>query len=116
MSRLTQTITIPSGSSLSDEIDCNSRVIVGFIAPAAWTTAALTIEASTDDVTWVTTLLDATLAAVGSFASITASAGYAVDYTTLMPYRYLRLRSGTSASPVNQGAARAFTVITRPLA
>jgi hypothetical protein len=34
----------------------------------------------------------------------------------MLPWRYIRLLSGTVATPVNQGADRVFTIITRPLA
>ncbi len=108
--------TIPSGASVSNALDCNNRAITGFIAPAGWTTAALTIEASVNGTEWVTELFDSTSNPAGSFAAITASAGYAVDLASLVPWQYVRLRSGTSASPVNQGADRVFKVVQRLLA
>jgi len=114
--RTTITATIPSGASVSNTIDCNSRSVLGFVAPAAWTSAALNIEASVDGTSWVTVIYDSVGAAIGSWSSLTAGAGYSVDLNGLLPWQFIRLRSGTSTVPVNQGAARAFTIIQRPLA
>ena len=114
--RIIVSATIPNGASVSGAVDCNKRAIVGFVAPAAWTTAALTIEASVDGTNWITSIFDSTGTAAGSFSAITASAGYAVDLVSLVPWQSIRIRSGTSASPVNQGADRVFKVVQRLLA
>ena len=114
MDKLTvSTTTIPSGSSVSNTIDCNDRTITGFISPDAWTTAALTLEASADGQTWIASLFDSTSTAVGSYPSIAVSSGYAIDINAMLPWRFVRFRSGTSASPVAQAAARVFTIIAR---
>lgn len=110
---INSTVTIASGASTSGTIDCNDRTLTGFVTPAAWTTAALTIEASMDGTTWIGKLFDSTSTATGSYPTVTASSGYAVDINALLPWRYLRLRSGTSDTPVVQAAARSFTVIAR---
>jgi hypothetical protein len=114
--RIILTATIPNGASVTGTIDCNSRAILGFVAPAAWTAAALNAEVSVDGVTWSTAAYDSAGAAVGSWSSITAGAGYAFDLNGMIPWRYIRLRSGTSGVPVAQGADRVFSVIQRPLA
>ena len=110
-------ITIPAGASVSNSIDCNERSVIGFIAPDSWTTAALNIEASTNGITWITAgLLDSTNAAVGSWPSVTVNAGYSVDLSAMLPWQFVRFRSGTAASAVNQAVARTFLVVTQPLA
>lgn len=115
--RSTTTATITSGTSVSGTVDLTSTSLLGFIAPAAWTTAALNIEVSTDNSTWVTAgILDGFGSNVSRWSAVTAGAAYSIDVVNMLPYRYIRFRSGTSASPVNQGADRVFTVITRPLA
>lgn len=40
-------------------------------------------------------------------------AAYSVSVVNMLPYRYIRFRSGTAASPVNQGADRVFTAMAR---
>lgn len=110
-------ITIPSGASVSNAIDCNERSVIGFVAPAAWTTAALNIEASMDGINWMTAgLLDSTNAAAGSWPALTAGAGYSVDLSAMLPWQFVRFRSGTATAATNQAAARTFSVVTRPLA
>lgn len=111
------TATIENGTSISSPIECSNSTMFGFIMPAAWTTAALNLEASTDGTTWVTAgLFDSAGGAVSSWAAPTAAAGYTVDIVNMLPWKFVRFRSGTAASAVNQGAARVFTVITRPVA
>jgi hypothetical protein len=114
--RATASATIANGASVSGAIDLLNTALVGFIAPAAWTAAAMQIEVSPDNSAWATVVNDQYGSATGTYSAITAGAAYAVDAVGLLPYRYVRLRSGSAASPVNQGADRAFTLITRPLA
>lgn len=116
MSRIANGLTIANGTSVSGVLDLDKTSIVGFIAPAAWTTAALNIEVSVDNSAWETTVLDQYGAAVSSWSAVVAGAAYSVDVVSMMAWRYIRLRSGTSGSPVVQGADRVFTLITRPLA
>ena len=114
--RAIKTATIANAASVSDTVDLISTAIVGFVAPAAWTTAAITIEASIDGTNWIASLFDDTNSAISTWSTITAGAGYSVNAVAMLPYRMIRFRSGTSASPVAQGAARSIFVITRPLA
>jgi hypothetical protein len=106
--------TILSGTSVSETIECSDRTLLGFVAPAGWTAAALNLEASLDGLTWVTSgLFDAYGSAVNTWGSITPSAGYCTDINSTVMWKFLRLRSGTAAAPVVQGADRVFSVITR---
>ena len=112
-----RTATIPNGASVSNVIDINIEVPVGFIAPAAWTTAALNVEVSMDGNQWSTPgLFDSTGAAASSWSSLTAGAFYAFDPVQMLAWNHLRLRSGTYASQVNQGAERAFIIASRRIA
>lgn len=114
--RIGTSLTIASGASVSDALDMGAHSLLGVILPAAWTDAALTIEVSTDNATWIGLAYDDTGSQCNVIASPAVSSAYALSALGLMPYRYIRLRSGTTATPVNQGAGRVITVITRPLA
>ena len=115
--RVNTTLSIANGASVSNTLDCTYTSILGFVAPAAWTAAALNIEVSADNTNWVTTgLIDGYGAVVGAWVSVTAGAGYSVDAAPMLAWRYIRLRSGTAATPVAQGAQRDFVCVTRPLA
>jgi len=104
------TATILSGATTSETFDLIDTTFVGFVTPAAWTTATLNIEVSEDGVTW-SNAYDAYGSIAGSYASIVVSAHYTVDYQTFIPWRYIRLKSS-----VSQGANRQFKIIKRVLA
>jgi hypothetical protein len=82
--------------------------------PAAWTAAALTFQVSDDaGATWKE-LLDDT----GTAITITGpAAGNRLNVATgdFASAIFLKVRSGTSATPVNQAAARTLTLIKRQL-
>lgn len=113
--RLSATVAILSGESVSEVINLSDTALLGFVTPTAWTAAALNIEVSDDNVNW-SSAYDAYGSQSGSIASLVVASRYAVDMTALLPWQYVRFRSGTSATPVVQGADRVFTVIARVLA
>lgn len=106
----TATITIASSTTISSSVNLNGLTIVGFIAPAAWTTSTLKIQGSMDGTNFYD-IYDYTAAAVSSWSAITAGAAYTVDVVNMLPFTYIRFVAGTA-----QAANRSFTVIQRPLA
>ncbi|CAB4126748.1 hypothetical protein UFOVP78_14 [uncultured Caudovirales phage] len=103
--------TILSGASiLTDGIDIHGTNLVGIIAPAAWTAAALTFQVSADNVAFYD-LYDT----AGAEVSIVVTAGkyLALPAAALSGLDYIKLRSGTAGAPVNQAADRAFTLISK---
>lgn len=105
----TATINIASSTTVSSSVDLAETSLLAFVAPAAWTTSTLKLQGSNDNVTFFD-LYDAYGGAVGSLASVTAGAGYAVDVVAMLPWRYVRFVAGTA-----QGANRTFTLITRQI-
>lgn len=103
-----QTVTIANGASLSNSVDLGGRALSAILMPAAWTAAALTFQASLDGVTFFN-LLD------GAGAEITASAAAGsfirLSINDWLALRYLKIRSGTAAIPVNQGADRILSLV-----
>lgn len=99
--------TIANGGSLSGAVDMGRSTLSAIIFPAAWTAASLTFQFSADNSTYVD-LLDGTTERT---LTVTAGKGTVVSISDWPSARYLKLRSGTSATPVNQGAARTFTLI-----
>jgi hypothetical protein len=100
-------VGIANGASLSDPIDLTGLVLVGLQMPAAWTAAAITFQASADGVTY------ADVYSAGAELSVTVSASQCVrlDSTIMLSFRYWKIRSGTSGTPVNQGAARTIMAV-----
>jgi hypothetical protein len=109
-----KTASIANGASQSGVIDLEGYRLVGLIMPATWTAASVTVLAApTADGTFVPVHLDE-----GTELTITADGSRAIGISgtkaeALAMWRFLRLRSGTHASPVAQGAQRAIHLICR---
>ncbi len=114
--RIISTVSIANGESVSAAVDLEERSLLALIMPAAWTAAALTVEVSHDGTTWIGIVYDSLGVQANVIASPAVSTAYTLDALGLLPYRYMRLRSGTTASAVNQLGARSITAITPPLA
>lgn len=114
--RISPVATIKSGQSVSDIIQLDRASLVGFVAPSVWTAAQLTIEASVDGLTWLSTLYDLSGNVAGQYASFVSGAGYALDPVAWLGYRFFRIRSGTAGSPVAQGADTTIALLARSLA
>ena len=101
----TVVFTIPSGSALSGIVNVGNRVPVSLFVPSAWTAADITMQTSLDGgATWF-----GVYTAAGDELTIPGVVGgcVAVPFIeTLGVGTVLRLRSGSAAAPVNQGAER----------
>lgn len=108
-------VTIANGASLSNAASTDSRSLVGVIMPAAWTAASLTFQAGG----W-----PPSGAAFGNVQNATVEVVYVADasqYIAIDPLYFLgapqvKVRSGTGASPVNQGAERVLGLVFRTVA
>lgn len=108
---LTKTAIILNAASLSGEVDIEGFKIVAIEIPAAWTAANLTFQAaSAPGGTFKNVFDDA-----GVEVTVTAAADRIIGLDDKLPelaaLRHLKVRSGTSAVPVNQGADRTLTLI-----
>lgn len=114
------TATISSGGSLSGEVDLVADRLHRIITPTAWTAAAITFQSSDDGVNYrdlytVATDGTATEVSIASAGIPTAAArSFVLDPVVFLGVRYLKVRSGTSAAAVNQGADRTLTLVTVP--
>jgi len=107
------TFTITNGTSLSAGVNLNGCTPARVILPSAWTTANLTFQLSSDGGTTYNDLYDE----YGAEISVVAAASRHVrlnpgDWFSL---NHMKIRSGTSASAVNQGANRTIIVVCRVL-
>lgn len=108
--------TIPNGTALSNIVDLQESRLVGIEMPAAWTAADLTFRggagtSSSESAPTVQDVYDdaAELTLTGGAARVVLfNPGTNVD--RLMP-RYVQVRSGTAAAPVNQGADRVIRLL-----
>lgn len=107
----TKTVTILTGATgLSNVIDLDGYTIFALEMPATWIAANITMQAcSTATGTFLDVYDDA-----GNEVTIVAAASRFITVNTnmlnLAPLRFVKFRSGTSASPVNQTATRTITL------
>jgi hypothetical protein len=118
-----ETLTIPAGGSLTNPtangpMNLNDQQIVRIWAPNAWTAAVLTFQGSPNGVNW-DDLVDQA-GAVVSLPLVGATDGFEraffVPREWTLGAKFIRFRSGTSALPVNQVAARLIAFSYRPFA
>ena len=119
--RDTAKAVISAGGNLSAAVDLTGRQVMNIQMSPAWTTADITFQASADGITYA----DLWGAVMGSFAQnevrLHASAGRLLSFQWkgrryMRGIRYLKVRSGTSATPVAQAAERTITLILNPTA
>ncbi|OGO41097.1 MAG: hypothetical protein A2Z04_01560 [Chloroflexi bacterium RBG_16_57_9] len=105
ISRLTATIA--NGASLSDALTLAGRQVAVIEMPSSWTAACLTFQASLDGSNYFNVYHDD-----GSevYVIVDASRRVHVDIEALSQQKYIKLRSGTSITAVNQGAGRTIYV------
>ncbi|MDI9847367.1 hypothetical protein QM467_04740 [Rhodoblastus sp. 17X3] len=104
---------IASGQALSGQIDLGDKTLVGIIMPAAWTAAGLTFQVSPDG--GATFIEHTNSAGAATNFTVAASQYIAVDPALWRGVNSLKLRSGTSGAPVNQGALAAIILVVRPV-
>lgn len=103
------TVTIASSGSLSDAAYIGAETVVAILMPAAWTAAALSFEVSQDGSTYYDLQYE------GSEVTFAAGVDEAVvlDPAKTYPFSYIKVRSGTEATPVNQAADRDLILLTK---
>ena len=106
----TRIVTITNGTSLSNAADCSGAILVGIGMPTAWTTANLTFVLIDGEGTARNVYNES-----GTEVTFTADAGRHIVLTGSAPalggVSQIRVRSGTSATPVNQAADRKLLLV-----
>ena len=107
--------TIANGASLSGVVDIGEgKTLCAIDMPADWTAANLTFQASTASDGTFDNLYDQ----YGTEKTVTADEDRYIaldDPAFWLGVRYIKVRSGTAASAVNQGAERVITLVTKPV-
>ncbi len=103
---------IGAGQSLSGAMQLSGRAFVGVFIDSGWTAAVLTFQGSPDGVTW-SEVYDSG----GNEVTFTVAAGNfcAGDPSNFVGLNWLKIRSGTSASAVNQVSAVNLTLALRQI-
>jgi len=100
-------VTISNGTSLSEAENLRGYVPYGIEMPSVWTAADLTFQVSTDGTNWLN-LYDDT----GEY-TLSAAASRAIGFpgaNVFTGFQYIKVRSGTSGTPVNQIADRVIRI------
>jgi len=101
-------VVIESGTSLSESVEIGGYGKLAFIIPANWTTASLSFTGSDKLAGTYVPIIGST----GDEITISATASKATVLSTELPFRFIKLQSGTSASKVNQVGTGASFVAT----
>lgn len=109
ITNVTRNLSIAAGAALSGAIACGQKTLCGIQMPAAWTAANITFQTSVDGTTW-SELHDPAGNAV-QIVSPAASEYRALDTGIFTGLLYLKVRSGTAATPVNQVAAAPLQLV-----
>lgn len=105
----TDIATIANGASLSAAVHLHANRLFAIQMPASWTAANLTFQGSFDGTTYAD-LYDDT----GTEVTVTAAASRFILLSTPAMFfglQRIKVRSGTTGSPVNQGGAREVELI-----
>ena len=109
-------VLIPAArvNGLSDPIDLRGFAIKGIIMPPAWTAANITFQANNQEVD--NGNYQNVVDSAGVEFTITAAAAryitfLAADHERAVALRFVKVRSGTSGTPVQQGADRYIILV-----
>ena len=101
-------VTIAEDASLTAAINMQGRVLCGVEIPGTWTAANLTFQASQDG----TNFFNMHKYDAGELTVTAAASLYlAIDPTNFLGVNFLKVRSGTTGTPVNQAAERSLTLM-----
>ena len=100
--------TIPAGGSITPAVDCTAGRIIQINTPPAWDSANITFQVSPNGVAY-----DDLYLAEGQELMLTCQPDRAivVRADNWPAGRFIKIRSGPSAAPVNQTAARDFVIV-----
>lgn len=106
------TATIANGASLSGEIMIPDGIKhLAILMPAAWTAADLTFQASNESGGTYNNVYSDAEDEITVQAAASRAISIDLNSSALAPYQYLKIRSGTSAVAVNQGADRDIIIV-----
>lgn len=100
---------ITNGQSLSAAVEVQGK-LVGLIVPAAWTAAGLSFQGSIDGTNFFDIYDDGVERQIAS-ANVAINRLLSLDLNDWLPVQWIKVRSGTAAVPVAQGALRNIVLI-----
>lgn len=112
-----QNAVIALNGNLSSAIDIGDGGLVAIQMPSSWDAAGLSFQASSDPAGTYADVYTSTTAGVSTELTIGAAASeyIALNASVFAGLRYIKIRSGTTGSPVTQTAARTLKTMVRLL-
>lgn len=104
----TSTATIAAAGNLSSAIDLQDAKLHA-LSLSAWTTAAVTFQVSVDGTTYLN-LFDTNGEVTVASGNVATGRAIVLNKDTFEGFRYVKVRSGSSATPVAQTAGTTITV------
>lgn len=101
------TATIANGASLSGALPSQGRRLLAIEMPTAWTAAGIFIQGGMREAGPFYPISDQ----AGVEIAVTAAASKMLAISGMVRLPWIKIGSGTSAAPVNQGAARSITLL-----
>jgi hypothetical protein len=106
---------ILNATAITGPIDLRGSILNAIQIPAVWTAAALSIQmCDTETGTYGEVFTDPGTG-VGTVLALSAAAGQITMVAQMIANCFIKIRSGPSGVPVNQGADRALTLFTLPI-
>ena len=105
-------VTIANGASLSGAADLGTYILCGLIPDSAWDTNDITFQVSYDNSNWYDLYKEGT---EYTLSGAVAQDWQGVDVELFLAVPYVKVRSGTTGSAVNQSGDTVITLITRPI-
>lgn len=101
--------TIPAGEALSQQVDLGEERLHRIDLPAGWDAASITLRAAYSDGPLRSVFLE-----TAEFEITTAAPNRSIVISPAVAFgiRYVQIRSGTEALPVNQSAERLLKLVT----
>lgn len=114
-------VAIANGAALSGETDLRNHDLLAIELPAAWTAASITFQScvrndGASNAASLTETFQDVFDSAGAEVTITAVQGHYVVLTEAQMHALrglgrTKVRSGTTGTPVNQGAARVLRLV-----
>jgi len=106
-----QSVTISASTSLGPAIDLSGQRLAAIQIPASWTAANLTFQIGIGDTVDSATYFNM-FDSGGNEYTVTAAASETlmIPFADFIGVRFLKIRSGTNGTPVNQAADRKLLV------
>lgn len=107
-----KTATIAINTALSPSVDLVNSTLVGISMPSAWDTASITLDVSNDGQNFGPLYYGG---AEYVILEAVANRRITIDPVALLPWRYIKVRSGINGTTVNQTAERVIALWTKPV-